>query len=114
MRGEGQGGLGLGDLVVGEAAGVQGRVVDPGGLGEVQAAQHVAAGLGVSLVPGSLVGFHAGQIAYRRLYNRVPCLKLVLAWPTAKTSLLTKEFLGCCRAAGQSCRDQLNKALQAG
>ncbi len=44
--GEGQGGLGLGDFVLGEALGLQGLVIDPRRLGQVQPAQHVAPGGG--------------------------------------------------------------------
>lgn len=75
---------------------------------------HVAAGLGVSIVPGSLMGFHPGQIAYRRLRKGADCLQLILASPASRASLLTRAFRDACRVAGASCRARLDRATRAG
>lgn len=65
---------------------------------------HVAAGLGVSLLPSSLMGFHPRHIAYRSLHHRAPCIQLVLALPAARPSILSREFLTCCLDAAKAYR----------
>ena len=71
---------------------------------------HVAAGLGVSLLPRSLIGFNGDHLAYRRLRRQGPRLPLVIAGTTSRDG---ESFRASCRAARQACRGRVEKALRA-
>lgn len=64
---------------------------------------HVAGGLGVSLVPASLAGFHAGEVAYRRLRGPRICVELALVWSEGRESVVAGNFRRFVRAAGPPC-----------
>lgn len=60
---------------------------------------HVAAGLGVSLLPGSLFRSHQDQIVCRHLQAPAPCIALLLARRTGHDTPLIRGFLQHCHAA---------------
>lgn len=57
----------------------------------------VASGLGVSLVPASLSGFHRGDVAYRRLRGMRGCIGLAVATVAGRESAVASHFIDACR-----------------
>lgn len=74
---------------------------------------HVACGLGIAVVPGSLAGFHERDIAYRRIRGSRACLELAAAWPARRESALREAVLGDLRRAGRTCLGQVSRSLGA-
>jgi DNA-binding transcriptional LysR family regulator len=60
---------------------------------------YVAGGLGVSLVPASLAGFHAPSVSYLPLQPKPPCVELALAYDRERTPILLDSFRKTCREA---------------
>ena len=72
---------------------------------------HVACGLGIAVVPGSLAGFRAKDIAYRRLRGRGRCLELACFWPRNRPSPLRDALVTELRRAGDACVGRLTRSL---
>jgi len=68
---------------------------------------HVAGGLGISLVPGSLSGFHALDIVYRPIAGSKACIQLSAVWPKHHTSPLRDKFISDCMSAGRECTKRI-------
>jgi len=78
--------------------------------GEVQSIlAHVAGGLGISLVPGTLSGFHARDIEYRPIQGCKASIDLVAVWPRNHASPLRDAFMASCLAAGRVCMKQIRR-----
>lgn len=72
---------------------------------------YVAAGLGVSIVPGSLMSFRRGPIAFRRLAGAQASIELALAWTRARPSVLVDNFRRICGSAGIRCRQEMQNRI---
>ena len=62
----------------------------------------VAAGIGVALVPESLVQLARRGVVYRPLAGRPPSVDIALAWRSADDSPLVQAFVGEARALPRS------------
>ncbi len=67
---------------------------------------HVAAGLGVAIVPASLSGFHGDDITYRKLTHPTCGIGLLAARRARQSDLLVDAFIRLCRSAADRWRKQ--------
>lgn len=71
---------------------------------------HVAAGSGVSVVPGSLATLSRELVAFRPLRDAPSSIDLVLAWTRLRTSVLVDDLRRVARAVGRRCRGELRRS----
>ena len=72
---------------------------------------YVAGGLGVTLVPGSVTGFHLHDIAYRPLKGSRTCIELALIWNPANASKVLETFRSLCSNTGAAFGKDLHGKL---
>ncbi len=70
---------------------------------------HVAAGLGVSIVPESMVAFHTELIVYRRIRTPAMQVALELVWPRQRLSTAATAFRDIAASVGRGCRTFLEQ-----
>jgi len=66
----------------------------------------VAAGMGVALVPASLVNLRRTGVVYRPLTDRSPRIELGIAWRGADDGPAVQAFVGLARAHARGARER--------
>jgi len=66
----------------------------------------VAAGMGVALVPASLVNLRRTGVVYRPLTDRSPQIELGIAWRRADDAPAVQAFVGLARAHARGARER--------
>ena len=62
----------------------------------------IAAGIGVSLVPASLINLQRRGVVYRPLQEQTPAIELALAWRPAESSPVLPQFLEVIRGIAKN------------